>query len=213
VSDDGKFRVVSEGNNQLVDHKSEDSHLGGTSVVEFDGSLGKLGLFIKRVPSEVNVSVAEVTNELVSCSWDILHEGALKDSNKGDDLHKSSGGDGIGSDDGGDTVGVRGEGVTRVVNVSRKVDSGAGDDLSEEGKLTDASVLDLDVTKAVEAFLVFTRKLSEGIEESKRGLGTEFALEGHGEGAGLDGLLRGGESGGGGNKGGDDGGLHDDQFI
>ena len=58
----------------------------------------------------------------------------LQAANEGNDLDKSSSGDGVGSDDGGDTVGVRVEGVTRVVNVSGKVDSGAGDDLAKEGK-------------------------------------------------------------------------------
>jgi hypothetical protein len=57
------------------------------------------------------------------------------------------------------------------------VDSGAGDDLAEEGKLGDTSVLDLDV--AVEAILVGTAELAEGIEEVKRSLGTELVFESH----------------------------------
>ena len=106
VSNDGKIRVVSEGDDLFVHHESEDTELGGTSVVEFDGTLLELGLFIKAVPSEINVSVAEVTHEFVSGSGNITHERAFEHSNKGNDLDKSGGGDGIGTDDGGNTVGV-----------------------------------------------------------------------------------------------------------
>jgi hypothetical protein len=163
VANDWKFGVISEGDDEFVHHKSKDSHLGGTSVVEFDGTLLELGLLIEGVPAEVNVSVAEVTDVLVASVRDALHEGAFKDSNEGDDLHNSGGGDGIGAPDGGNSVGVASERVARVVNVSWKVDSGAGHNLAKEGKLADTSVLDFDVTKAVESFLGFSTELSEGI--------------------------------------------------
>jgi len=39
------------------------SHHGSTSVVELDGTLLKLGFFIKSIPAEVDVSVTEVTGE------------------------------------------------------------------------------------------------------------------------------------------------------
>merc|ERR1719416_380479 len=68
VSNDGKLGVVSEGDDLLVDHKSKDTQHGGTAVVELDGTLGELGLLIKVIPSEVDVSVTEVTNVLVSGS-------------------------------------------------------------------------------------------------------------------------------------------------
>jgi hypothetical protein len=210
VSNDRKFRVVSEGNDQLVNHESEDSHLGGTSIVEFDGTLGELLLFIEGVPAEINVSVTEVTNEFISSSWNILHEGALKDSDESNHLDKSGGWDGVRAEKGGNTVRVRVEGVTSVVDVSWKVDSCTGDNLSEESKLADAAVLDLNVTKAVETLLVLTGKLSERIEESERSLGTELVLEGHGDSGGLGSLLGRSEGGCGGNKGGDDNRLHFD---
>merc|ERR1719203_1422753 len=44
----------------FVHHKSENSHHGGTSVVQFDGTLSELGLFAEGVPSEVE-SVTEVS--------------------------------------------------------------------------------------------------------------------------------------------------------
>ena len=68
--------------------------------------------------------------------------------------------------------------MARVVNVSGKVDSGTGDNLSEEGQLTDTSVLDLDVTEAVESLLrAVSTEHSKRIEKVQRGLGTEFILE------------------------------------
>jgi len=179
VANDWEFWVVAERNDEFVHHKSEDSELSGTSVVELDGTLGELLLLAEGVPAEVNVSVTEVTNELVAGSWNILHEGALKDSDESNDLNKSSGWDGIRAEKGSNTVRVGVERVTRVVNVSWKVDSGTGHDLAEESKLGDTAVLDLDVSEAVEAFLVLAGELSEGIEEAKRSLGTEFILEGH----------------------------------
>ena len=201
VSNDWEVRVVSERDDELVHHKSENSELGGTSVVKLDGTLRELLLLTECVPSKVNVSVAEVTNELVSGSWNILHEGALKDSDEGNDLHKSGSRDGVRAEEGRNTVRVGVERVSGVVNVSWKVDSSTGNNLAEEGKLGDTAVLDLDVTEAIEAILVFTGELSEGIEESKRRLGTELVLEGHAGGDGRLGLgsrregSRGGEEG------------------
>merc|ERR1719416_331691 len=153
VANDGKIRVVSKGDNLLVDHKSKDAHHGSTAVVELDGTLGELGLLIKVIPAEVDVSVTEVTNVLVSGSGNITHEGNLQPADEGDDLALSLEGDGIRSDQGGNTVGVGVEGVSGVVDGSGKVESGAGHNLTKEGKLSDTSVLDLDVTEAVEAFL------------------------------------------------------------
>ena len=41
----------------IVDHKSKDTHHVSTAVVELDGTLGELGLVIKVVPAEVDVSI------------------------------------------------------------------------------------------------------------------------------------------------------------
>jgi hypothetical protein len=178
VSNDWEIRVISQGDNEFVNHKTKDTHLSSTSVVELDGTLLELGLFIKVIPSEVNVSVAEVTNEFVASSGDILHEGNLKDTNEGNDLDKSSSGDGIRAEDGGNTIGVGVEGVARVVNVSGQVDSSTGGDLSKEGELTDTSVLDLDVTETVESLLVnITTEQTKGVKEAKRRLSTKFIFE------------------------------------
>jgi hypothetical protein len=60
--------------------------------------------------------------------------------------------------------------------------------------------------------LVTVSDHAEGIEESKRILGTELGLE-RGEAGGGGGLFRGGESSGGGDKGGADDRLHFDYFL
>ena len=208
VANDGKLGVVSEGDDLLMDHKSEDSEHGGTSVVELDGTLLKLGLFIKVIPAEVNVSITEVTNVFVSGSGNITHEGNLQPSNEGDDLALSLEGDGIRSDQSGNTIGEGVEGVSGVVDVSGKVESSTGDDLAKEGKLSDTSVLDLNVTETVETFLGdVSGEKAEGIEESKRRLDSKLILEGvQGGGGGL--VLGRGESGGRADKGSDDGRLH-----
>merc|ERR1719223_1799094 len=208
VANKGKIRVVAKGNNLLVDHKSEDSEHGGTAVVELDGTLLELGLLIKVIPAEVNVSVTEVTNVLVSGSLNIAHEANLQPPDEGDDLTLSLERDGVGSNKGGNAVGERVEGVTRVVDVSGKVDSGTGDDVAEEGELSDTSVLDLDVTETVEALLGdIAGEHAEGIEESKGGLDSELILEGVDGRGGLGHRGR-GESGGRADKGSKDGGLH-----
>jgi len=207
VADDGKIRVVSKRDDLLVDHESEDTEHGGTAVVELDGTLLKLGLFIKVIPAEVNVSVTEVSNVLVSSSWNITHEGNLQQTDEGDDLALSLEGDGIRADKSGNTVGEGVEGVSSVVNVSWKVDSSTGDNLSKEGKLSNTSVLDLNVTETVESLLVGIIEHTEGIEEAKRRLGSELGLEGVEGGGGLAGL-GGGKGGGGAKDSGEYGGLH-----
>ena len=208
MSNDREVGIVSKRNDLFVDHESDDSHHGGTSVVELDGTLGELLFLIEVIPSEVNVSVSEITDEFVSGSGNILHETNFEESNKGNHLDKSSGRDGVRSDKGGNTVGEGVEGVSSGVDGSRKVESSSGGDLSEEGKHTDTSVLDLDVSEIVESFLVdITVEESEGIEESKRGLGTELVLEGL-DGGGGSSLLDRGESSGGGDEGGEDGRFH-----
>ena len=121
-----------------------------------------------RTPSEVKRSVTEVTNELVASSLDVLHDEELQETNEGNNLGKSSLGDGIRSEDSGQTVGVGVEGVTGVVDVSTQVNTSTSDDVSKEGKLTDTSVLDLNITEAVKLFFVSVSNKAKGIEESVR---------------------------------------------
>mmetsp|Transcript_12324 Transcript_12324/g.8628 ORF Transcript_12324/g.8628 Transcript_12324/m.8628 type:complete len:220 (-) Transcript_12324:26-685(-) len=187
----------------LVNHKSKDSHHSSTAVVKLDSTLGKLGLLIEGVPSEVKSSVTEVTNEF-SLAGNILHYSKLKSSNEGDDLEKTGLWDGTYS---GPSVRDGVEGSSCGVDVTWKVDSGTGGDLSEESKLGDTSVLDLYVTEAVETLLVSIIKKSKRIEESKRRLGTKLGLEGVEGAGGLCDLGR-SEGGSGGDEGGGNGKLH-----
>ena len=208
MSDDREVGIVSKRNDLLVDHKSEDSGHGSASVVEFDGTLGELLFLVELIPSEVNVSVAEVTDELVSGSGDILHETNFEESDESNKLDKSGSRDGVRSDKGGNSVGERVEGVSGEINVSGKVDSSSGGDLSKEGKHTNTSVLDFNVSETVESLLVdVTVEESERIEESEGWLDTELVLEGLDSGGG--GLLLGrGEGSGGGDEGCEDSGFH-----
>jgi len=209
VSDDGKFRVVSERDDKFVDHKTEDTHHGSPSVVKLNSTLLELGLLVEAVPAEVNVSITEVTREL-SESRNLAHEGTLEDTDEGDDLHNSGSGDVVRAEDGSNTVGVAIEGLSGVVDGSRKVDSGTGDDLAKEGKLGDTSVLDFDVSEAFEALGGgVSGEHAEGIEETQRGLSTKFVLEGHlGADRGASTVLGRGESGGTSDERGGDDSLH-----
>ena len=160
----------------VVDHESKKSHLGGTSLVQFNGTLGELGLFIEGVPSEVKGSVTEVTDVLISGSLDVLHDSEFQETDKGGNLKGSGDGDGEGRIP---SVSKAGEGCSGVVNVTWKVDSGGVDKVSNNSKHADTSVLDFNVTKTVELVLVAIGNKSQRIEESKGSLGTELVLEGH----------------------------------
>ena len=209
VSNNGELRIVAKGDDELVDRQSEDTELGGAPVVQFHGALLELCLLVERVPAEVDPAVAEVSDKLVACSRNVAQEGSLEDADEGDDLHNPGRGDVVGADDRGDAVGVARKGVARVVNVAREVNAGTGGDLSQEGKHGNAAVLELDVSEAVEAFLVGVAQLSEGIEEAEGGLDSEFVLEGVRELGARRSLLRGrGKGSSRGEDGGGDGDLH-----
>ena len=127
----------------LVNHKSEDSHHCGTSVVKLNSTLLKLGLFIERIPSEINEAVTEVTNEFV-LSGNILHDEKLEESNEEKNLEGSINRNIEGASPSISDIRELG---TISGDVSGKVDSSAGDDVTQEGKLGDTSVLDLDCEK------------------------------------------------------------------
>jgi hypothetical protein len=188
-----------------VDHKGKDSHLGGTALVELDGALLELGLFIEGVPAEVDGSVTEVTREF-GFAGHVKHDGRFEDSNKEKKLDKSTSGDLL---EGGETVGDGRKGLSGEIDGSRKTDAGFLDEVSNNGEHRDASVLDLDGTEAVELLLVTIGDKAKGIEESKRSLGTELVFEGHvGGDRSTGGVLGRGEGGGTGDEGGDDDRFH-----
>jgi len=104
----------------------------------------------------------------------ILHDEELEKANEENDLSETGLGDGIRAGDGGKAIGEGVEGVAGEVDVAGKVDAGAGDDLTEEGKLGDTAVLELDVTEALEASLVGFVEEAKGIVESKGLLGSKL---------------------------------------
>mmetsp|Transcript_17345 Transcript_17345/g.22549 ORF Transcript_17345/g.22549 Transcript_17345/m.22549 type:complete len:208 (+) Transcript_17345:116-739(+) len=191
----------------VVDHKSQHTHLGSTALVQFNSTLGHLCFLIKRVPTEVDGTVTEVTNEFVFAS-NILHDGEFKETGEGKNLK------GAGNRNG--STGIPARSQVRELgsvhgDVTRKVDTGLVDQVSNNTKHADTSMLDLNETKTVELFLVAVGYKAKRIEEAKRSLGTKFILESL-EGSG-GGLLGGrGERSGGGKEGGENSGLHLD-FI
>eukprot|EP01083_Nonionella_stella_P094856 266248_1 len=96
----------------LVHHKSEDTHHGGTSVVQLNSTLLHLGLVIELVPGGLEGSVTKISGELVVESGHVLHDSKLQKTNEGEDLDGSLDRDGIGTVDGGPAVGVRVEGMS-----------------------------------------------------------------------------------------------------
>jgi len=188
----------------LVNHKSKNSHHSSTALVELDSPLLFLPLWGLLVPAEVE-TITEISCEL-RVSSNIGHDLKLKEADESKSLDKSRGRDSIRSVDSGKSIGVGVEGAIGG-DVSGKVVSSTGDEVSNEGKLGNTSVLELDVTKTVECLLVGTVKEAKGIPESKRSLGTKFALEGVKGGGGLA-NLSGGKGGGGGDGGGKDNRLH-----
>mmetsp|Transcript_15082 Transcript_15082/g.20537 ORF Transcript_15082/g.20537 Transcript_15082/m.20537 type:complete len:205 (-) Transcript_15082:154-768(-) len=180
-SNDGKVGNHVDLIQLLVHHEPKDSKLGRTSVVKLNSTLGELGLLIKGVPSKVKGTITEITREITGLSTvgRVLHDEKLKEANEGNNLKKTSLGDGIRAEKGGSTIRVGVEGVTGEVDVSRKVDSGAGDNLAKEGKLCDTSVLELDVTETVETLLIGVLEHAKRIKKTKRRLGAKLALETH----------------------------------
>ena len=81
-----------------------------------------------------------------------------------------------------------------IIDVSAEVGSRTSGDLSQESKLRNTSVLNLNIAETVETLLVGAVEQSQGIEESKRRLGSKLTLEGvesGGGGAGLGGRCKG----------------------
>ena len=149
----------------LVNHKSKDTHHGGTAVVELDGTLLKLGFLIEGVPSEVDGSGAEVTNEF-TVTRVVTHD-ELKDEDEGEDLDPSSLRDGGQRSGSGRDVSER---SSLEVDVSSKTDSGVRGDESEESKHGNTSVLDFGVSELLESLLGSVVEHTKRIVESKRRL-------------------------------------------
>ena len=178
----GLSAVVKENSNDwvsidlLVHHKAKNTHHRGTSIVQFNASLSKLGLGAEFVPSKIDETIAEVSGEFTS-SGHILHDEKFKKTNEKDNLSESCLGDSVWAGNGRQTIGERVEGVSLKIDVSGKVDSGAGDNLSKERKHANASVLEFDVSKTVELGFIAVGNQTKRIVESKWLLGSQFSFE------------------------------------
>mmetsp|Transcript_15574 Transcript_15574/g.23223 ORF Transcript_15574/g.23223 Transcript_15574/m.23223 type:complete len:225 (-) Transcript_15574:8-682(-) len=200
-----EFRKVRNERNSklLVDHKSKNSHHSSTSLVELDSTLLNLGILIEGVPSVINESITEVTNELSSS--DVLHYECLKESNESKKLEES-----CIRDCGKSSESIRdvSESGSIVGDCSGKTDSSLLDKVSYNSKHSNTSVLKLDVTKTIELSLVTISYKSKRIEESKRLLSSKSILESVKSSGGLCNLGR-CESNSRCSKGGEDSKFHD----
>ena len=186
-----------------MDHKSQDSHLCGTAVVQFDGTLLVLDFRAELVPSKVEGTIAEVSWEF-SSSGNVLHDEKLQPANEGKDLEGT----------GNWNTNRRGPTVTKirelgsgVIDVTWEVDTGLVGQVTNDGKHGDTSVLEFDVSETIETFLVGLREESKWVPVSEWLLDTDLVLEGLDGSAGGS-LLGRGEGGSSGDKGGGDDGLH-----
>jgi len=146
----------------LVDHKGKDTHLSGTTIVQFDGLSSVLG--------NVRVGVGAVVLEL------------LLDGSKSK-LDGTNGEEGEGKTRGWASV-EDGKSSLDLVRTKWNTDTGGGNNVSKNGKHGDSSVLGLDSSKSVESLLVSLGKKTKRVPEAKRRLGTKLRLEGHLQGRG-----------------------------
>mmetsp|Transcript_28414 Transcript_28414/g.53136 ORF Transcript_28414/g.53136 Transcript_28414/m.53136 type:complete len:222 (-) Transcript_28414:34-699(-) len=161
----------------LVNHKSKNTHLGSTSLVQLNGALPHLSIIRKLVPSKVKGAVAEVSLEL---SWAVLKRVHVQAPWSGvlvlvGGLHHGPGGNHLSPNHTGESIQC-GESGWDVLG-ARETNSGVGGEVSNNGKHGNTAVLELNPTKAVEVLLVSISDASEGVEEAKRGLGTKLAGE------------------------------------
>ena len=112
-----------------MDHEAKHTHLGSTSLVQLNGTLLELGLFIKGVPAKVKGTIAEVTREFSSSN--VLHDKKFQETNKGQDLKGTGNRDGKG---GSPAITKVGELGARVVNVTREVDASLVDKVANNTK-------------------------------------------------------------------------------
>jgi len=139
--------------------------LGSTALVQFLGTVVIFGFgIVVTGPSDREGTAREVSRER---SLFLLPSGKLKDTAKGEHLE--------GTRDRNSETGIPPGSEVRELgsisgDVTREVDSGLVDQVSNNTKHADTSVLDLDGTEAVELLLVTIGNKSKRIKESKRRL-------------------------------------------
>ena len=155
--------------------EAPNAHHGRPAVVKLDAALLHLGLLIKLVPAEIEMSVAVVTDELglgigpMRVAIDYLGEDEeaehlVNDTATVKALHEM------------------GEGLETIGNIlgTREADTGGSDKISRNSKHADTAVLEFGLAKHVELLLVAVRDEPEGIVHAEGCLDAELILEGMG---------------------------------
>lgn len=187
----------------FVHHESENSHHGGTAVVEFNGTLLELDLVVHASPAR-GEAIAEVTLEF-GLSLEVLHDEKLQVANESNNLKQSVHRDVRQSSKASLDGSKAGSGV---VNISAQTDSGGSGDVSQHSQHSDTSVLQLNITETVESGLVLLVNQVQWVPESKRLLGSELTIEGVQRSGSGDLLLRSESSGNASNESKDTSDLH-----
>ena len=148
-----------------MDHQAKDAHLSGTAVVKLDGEFAVQGLLVPARGFDLS-------------GFNIVFAGSKATFNEGNGQEGAEDGISRKSGEGSQTSRDLGEIGTRGDGFRDAVTSG-GHDVAEDGKLGNAAVLGLNLTKAVEFGLVGTLQEVKRIPETKRCLGTNLGFEGH----------------------------------
>ena len=163
-----------------MNHESKDAHHGCPSVVQLNAALAGLRRVRETVPRGDSEPVSEVTWELrlpSTVPLDVVHDAELKEEDEGNNLREAILRDRIGPEERGEADRVRREGVAGVVDVPAQEVAASGCNLPEEGKHGNSAVLDFDISQAVKPFLIGLVEHTKRIEESERGLGSDFRLD------------------------------------
>mmetsp|Transcript_23530 Transcript_23530/g.41301 ORF Transcript_23530/g.41301 Transcript_23530/m.41301 type:complete len:205 (-) Transcript_23530:3-617(-) len=160
-----------------MDHKSKNSHLCGTSLVQFNSTLVHFLGIRKIVPSKVKGTITEVSLEL---SWTVAKGVLVSSPGRGvlilvGGLHHCPCGDQLSPDHARDVV-QRSESGRNVLGAG-ETNSSVGDEVSRNSKHGHATVLELDPAKTIKLILVGIRHQTEGIDEAEGHLGTKFLGE------------------------------------
>ena len=150
----------------LVDHKCEDSHLGSTTVVQFNCGFSSLLVLIPTL-------LLHFSN---ACGFNfrlcVISKSEVNSSDENDKLAESLLGDCVLAEETGEAV-INGGKRSPEGNISREMDACCGSKVAEDSKHRDTSMLGLDVSQAVESLLVSVLEEVQRIPEAKRGLSTK----------------------------------------
>mmetsp|Transcript_14971 Transcript_14971/g.32273 ORF Transcript_14971/g.32273 Transcript_14971/m.32273 type:complete len:227 (+) Transcript_14971:111-791(+) len=182
----------------IVEHKSKDSHLRGTSIVQLNTTLLQLPRIALLIPSKIKESITEITLELGLASR-LISVG---------NFHKDEGGNELSGDflRQGAPRGPTGGNILE----SGETNSGVRGEVSHDSEHGDTAVLQFESAETVELGSVYEVEFAAGVPDSEGGLGSDVVTvvclgrEGGGHGA----LGGGGEGRGAGDGGEEESKLH-----